>query len=1162
MKKILPVVAIVLLFFFFSLSAFVTLTTPGLALLITLAKWSVPGELSVATIKGSLINGVVLHEVRYNDDRHEFLIAEASIALRLSAVVQKELVVTSLKLRNVAFKELQQPPTSNKIELPQITLPFSLHLEQAMAESVDINQFSSSKGLHVSKLSLTHLSMVKSHLQVKSLHLLHERFSVELQGELRTTGDYPLHISSAYHITPAQYSPISGNSTIEGHLLDCLVTSNIGKPVQASFSTRLIMDEPHPRWNIEATSKAVDLSAVNIQWPNIVLGDLQLKGSGTFDKAALMLQTTGNLADYPNLGDIATQATIELHADGLRITELAMKKGTSRIHANGHLDWNKKLSWSVAAQAKELDPSIWFAGWQGTLNGNGSLQGHLTSKGIYADFEVTEGHGQLRGYQVNGQGRATLQGNMLHIESLKITSGESQLTAHGEWGSDADLTVSLQSPDAAQLWPEVAGSVTAIGTVQGTRDNPDIALHLSGNEIAYKTHAINRLEASVQGKLSTDEKLVLRLSALDVDAFDQHADDIQLTVTGNPENVELRAKLKQGEQVSSISLQGKQKDRKWHGKVDSVTIDTKRIGSWEMKQPSLFSASTKEITLEEICLTSAFPEEICVAGAYTFNSQWTVNGNIQSLSTKTLQNIFAQKNVVQGFIQGSLRLAGHSSTIDKGELHIATADAAMVSPVTSAIDSLQHIQGKLNATYIDAELKAETKIRLGDGSYLDGTVAVTVPEPRKFPAPVDLALLPITGQMTLQVKDVSTMNVFWEEYTKMTGRLQGTLNIAGNLKQPLLTGTIQLTQGTADLLALGVTLDPLSLKAEINTTQLILSANAQSGTGDLSANGSVYLDKGVSQDLHFLINGTHFEVANNDEMQVFISPDLVVTRRNGLVHIKGTITFPEAHIAYTGQEGSITPSSDVVIVDAEQNAATSDPAFPLRTSITLIAGDAVDIDAYGLKGVLKGQLHVTDISGELPLATGSLLINNGTFILYGKRLDIDVGRLLFSGGPLDNPGIEVRTEKRDNGTSVGMEIGGFLQHPEIRFYSSAAMEQYEILSRLLASSSSSGEVQGQTGVLGDLAKKAGFPQVGEILQSSKELLSIDDIRLDTGDFFDDVSLIIGSWLTPRFYVSYGHSLLKDSASFNTSYTLGKGFFFQTETSTTQNGGDIIYEIKK
>ena len=82
------------------------------------------------------------------------------------------------------------------------------------------------------------------------------------------------------------------------------------------------------------------------------------------------------------------------------------------------------------------------------------------------------------------------------------------------------------------------------------------------------------------------------------------------------------------------------------------------------------------------------------------------------------------------------------------------------------------------------------------------------------------------------------------------------------------------------------------------------------------------------------------------------------------------------------------------------------------------------------------------------------------------------------------------------------------------------------------------------------------------LQDVKEFTMIDDIKLDTGKKYDSLSLVFGSWITPRFYVSYGKNLMKESGSFNTSYTLGKGFYLKTESGPSQSGGDIKYEFER
>jgi translocation and assembly module TamB len=81
------------------------------------------------------------------------------------------------------------------------------------------------------------------------------------------------------------------------------------------------------------------------------------------------------------------------------------------------------------------------------------------------------------------------------------------------------------------------------------------------------------------------------------------------------------------------------------------------------------------------------------------------------------------------------------------------------------------------------------------------------------------------------------------------------------------------------------------------------------------------------------------------------------------------------------------------------------------------------------------------------------------------------------------------------------------------------------------------------------------------LQNVKKLSMIDKIKLETESLFDTFSLVFGSWLTPGFYVSYWKIFLKESGSFNTRYTIGKGFYFTTETRAAQSGGDVKYEFE-
>ena len=125
----------------------------------------------------------------------------------------------------------------------------------------------------------------------------------------------------------------------------------------------------------------------------------------------------------------------------------------------------------------------------------------------------------------------------------------------------------------------------------------------------------------------------------------------------------------------------------------------------------------------------------------------------------------------------------------------------------------------------------------------------------------------------------------------------------------------------------------------------------------------------------------------------------------------------------------------------------------------------------------------------------------------------------------------------------------------------AGLVSFPILTRLLENTSVGGETREDTGLIGSVASKAGLGGLVPYLKGVKELTMIDDISLETGDGYDDLSLVFGSWLTPRLYVSYGKNMLEESGAFNTRYLLGKGFSIRTETGPLQSGGDLRWEFE-
>jgi translocation and assembly module TamB len=418
----------------------------------------------------------------------------------------------------------------------------------------------------------------------------------------------------------------------------------------------------------------------------------------------------------------------------------------------------------------------------------------------------------------------------------------------------------------------------------------------------------------------------------------------------------------------------------------------------------------------------------------------------------------------------------------------------------------------------------------------------------------------MNGSIQFQIYDLSPLTALTDQKIYLSGALRGQFTINGTPATPLLNGQMELVNGQAEIPPLGITLAPILLKMTGDANGAQLLATAHSGKGYLRAESVLQFSQLTSGPHTIHLTGEDFKAAHLPGLDLDVSPDLLFLFGKQQTEVRGTLLIPQARITSIDIHNAIAPSGDMVVIDDEETPPAT-PTVPLLTNITVIAGKDVHINAYGLRGDIIGKLAVKGQPSRPLIGNGTLSVQNGSFTVYGRRLKIDLGRLLFTGGPLTNPGIELRSERKGEKVTTGMIVDGFLQRPEMHFYSSPAMEQAAIVANLLESTAVGGETRQETGFIGEAASKMGLGGMVPYLQNVKKLTMIDEIKLETGDDYDSFSLVFGSWLTPDFYVSYGKDLVKESGSFNTRYTLGQGFSFLTETGSSHSGGDIKYEFE-
>jgi translocation and assembly module TamB len=140
--------------------------------------------------------------------------------------------------------------------------------------------------------------------------------------------------------------------------------------------------------------------------------------------------------------------------------------------------------------------------------------------------------------------------------------------------------------------------------------------------------------------------------------------------------------------------------------------------------------------------------------------------------------------------------------------------------------------------------------------------------------------------------------------------------------------------------------------------------------------------------------------------------------------------------------------------------------------------------------------------------------------------------------------------------TAGINVRGSLQQPRISYFSDPSLTQSQILSLLLAGGSLQSVQNRQNG-----AAAQAIAQGGAILaQQLGSKVGIQDVGLES-DLTNDTSLVLGRYLSPRLYVSYGVSLTQQLNTVKLRYTLSDRWTIKTEAGQAR-GADLVYTIQK
>ncbi len=933
--------------------------------------------------------------------------------------------------------------------------------------------------------------------------------------------------------------------------------------------------------------KAMDVNAraswANVQWPlrgrplaRSAAGEAEV--AGTLD--AYRARVAADLEGAPGGTIPPGRWTIAGTGDqrSFRIASLGGGVLGGHLAGSGSVAWSPRLAWDLALSGQGLNPGALRPDFPGSLTLAAKTRGTMEPAGPTGSVDLERLGGTLRGQPIGGSAAVRLAGKRYDLPHVDLTWGGAKLAASGTVGDRLSLGYRVSVPNLALALPQAGGAIAASGRVSGALRAPRLVTDATLDGLRYGALAPGSGGGTSVGsaKISGDVDLApggairLDVQASRLASGGKTVSGVTLAARGTAERHTLSVHLddpsvlpggRMDLAVAGGLAGGLGPQASWRGDITRLDLADQQTGNWSLERPAPLAVSKSDLRLDGFCWHSG-GARLCAQASRVKAGPWSAQATLAALQLRLLQPSLPAGASIRGDLNGTVAARGGANGLDQATVDLSPGPGDLVYPAEEGKTVTVHFErGSIHAVTGARGGQATAELRLTNLGDLSGQVEL----PRLGPG-VTVASQPLAGRVGLHLSDLGFAAAFSPELRSVGGNLQADFRLGGTFGAPRLSGQAKLAGGRAKVPEYGLDVRDLTLTAAGNGSGVLqVTGGARSGKGTISIAGQASLEPSAATPVHLKITGSRFQVAGTEQMNVLVTPNLDFTLENRLAKLIGQVDVPYARINIEKLQKKNNPvpvSKDVVFVGGTvPGPAEAKPPTAVQARVRIVLGDDIDIKALGLAGKPAGALLAVEQPGKAPTATGEITINEGTFKAYGQDLTIERGRLIFAGGPIDNPGVDLRAyRKADDGTTAGIEATGKLKSPEVTLWSDPVMTESEALAYLLLGHPLNQATPQEGSLLANAATSLELKGGNLIAKRLASRFGLESATIESTGGLDQAALVLGKYLSPRLYVSYGIGLFQSINTFRIRYIINKHYTLQADSGqTTQGtGADILY----
>ncbi|MDP4725138.1 MAG: translocation/assembly module TamB domain-containing protein [Alphaproteobacteria bacterium] len=310
--------------------------------------------------------------------------------------------------------------------------------------------------------------------------------------------------------------------------------------------------------------------------------------------------------------------------------------------------------------------------------------------------------------------------------------------------------------------------------------------------------------------------------------------------------------------------------------------------------------------------------------------------------------------------------------------------------------------------------------------------------------------------------DVSLLSSLFNTHDRLGGILNLNLNVEGTLADINMSGRINARDGLYDSADNGTHIANIAGTLKASGKKLMIerlagndvrdpnnvNKNSHLGTVDIMGGfefvGLALPNFALNLKLNDLI------VVHRDDMTIRATGDIKINGPGLQSKITGAVTLSPSLIMleeFSNDDVSYIEIKELEVQKKEKQKSAS-PLFPIELALTIDKNFYIrDLD-LGLMSQWTGFIMVKgDISS--PYLEGTLNATKGKLSFFGKPLKISEAKITFDREHRNAPNIWLVAMREVEDVTVYLQVSGYAPSPKISFVSDPALQEDEVLARLL-----------------------------------------------------------------------------------------------------------------